>query len=165
LATAFLGQTDNLTQDIGYQQVKKLQASEVCHMIYQALSRGRCRKVTNGQTHPLTGYIIHRDDQIKKELDKVMPGAQWELWQSDHFIQSTKVIATLAAKIEEALDGLPRDEAKVSTRMLKGLIEGAKDVPIKTWHHALQRYLDGVPEWTLEDRSLVRLSALCDQET
>lgn len=163
LAAAFLGQTDNFTQDIGYQVVKELQSSEVCHMIYQALSRGRCRKVSNGQALPMTGWIIHKDDQIKKEMEKVLPGASWKVWQSEHFAQSTKVIATLAAKIEETLDGLSKDVAKVSTMKLRGMLE-AKAVPQRTWHHALQRYLDSEPEWCLEGRSLVRWTTLFDHK-
>ena len=134
LAAAFLGQSDTLKGNVVYQQVKELQASEVCHMVYQALSRGRCRKVDQGMAKPMTGYIIHRDDLMKKELDKVMPGASWEVWQSEHFAASTKSIATLAHKIKDGLDTLPDDITKVSTMRLKKVVDGGVDAPTQTWN-------------------------------
>lgn len=129
-------------------------------MVYQAFSRGSCRYIDDGKARRMTGYLIHRDDQIRKVLDRVMPGARWEEWVSETGVR-VGVIATLAKRIADHLDGLPQANAKVSTRKLK-VDMGVTDVAPQTWRHAVARYLEDGPEWLPQGRSLVRASALFD---
>ena len=155
VAAASLGQTDTLTGPVDNASIKPLLDSEICHVIYQALSRGSCRMIDQGYAKPMTAHLIHRDDRIKKVLEKVMPGAKWQVWESEHFGASSGIIAKLAVKIEEHLKGLPAETEKVSGRALKKAL-GVVNLPTKTVQLARDRALEGLP-WVVDGRSLVRM--------
>ena len=87
-----------------------------------------------------------------------MVGAKWLPWRSTAGVNARK-IAGLVQEITAHLDGLPGTVVKLSTRKMKTDM-GVKDVPGKTWKHALHRYLDDRPAWLLEGRSLVRASSI-----
>ncbi len=155
IAAASLGQTDTLAGPVDYASVKPLLNSEICHVIYQALSRGSCRMIDQGYAKPMTAYIIHRDDRIRDELERVMPGATWEVWETEHFGASTGVIAKLAVRIEEHLKGLLGEVWKVSLHALKRELDVA-DMPPQTFKLARDRALEAVP-WAVDGRSLSRI--------
>ena len=73
------------------------------------------------------------------------------------------VIATLAKRIAEHLEGLPQAVAKVSTRKLK-VDMGVTAVAPETWRLAVHRYQEDGPEWLLRRCSLVRASAVSAKE-
>jgi hypothetical protein len=159
LAASFVGQKDDLTADVPAKVIRDLQTSESAHLIYQALSRGCCREVTNGMARPMTGWIIHRDGTVQKELETVMPGANWRIWEPQYGKPSGGTIRTLAAKIADHLRQLPEQVDRISSRTLKEDMN-AKDVPSQTWKHALATYLDNGTEWLLQGRSLIRAASL-----
>ena len=111
--------------------------------------------IDQGYAKPMTAHLIHRDDRIKKVLEKVMPGAKWQVWESEHFGASSGIIAKLAVKIEEHLKGLPAETEKVSGRALKKAL-GVVNLPTKTVQLARDRALEGLP-WVVDGRSLVRM--------
>jgi len=158
LAACYLGQTDNLEGDVQDREVSDLQASEVSHLVYQALSRGRCRKVDNGRALPMTAWIIHRDKGLQKDLEKVMPGVNWEVWESDRLPKTKTSIGALSKRITDQLDCLSQSTDRVSTRVLKQELD-ACSIPNTTWRLALKSALEDNPEWVLEGRSVVRVVA------
>ena len=119
LAAAYLGQVDDLAAAYSGDAIKDLLRSEVCHVIYQALSRGSCRTAYGGQAAPMRAWLIHRDDRIQRELARVMPGVQWAVWEKSGKREKTGIIAESAMRISGHLDDLPRDTQSLSSRQLK----------------------------------------------
>lgn len=78
IAAAMKGQMGNLAAPTPGWKVAETVQSEVAHICYQALSRGSCRRITDGRAHPMTAYLVHRSKALKAKLDAVMPGASWE---------------------------------------------------------------------------------------
>jgi hypothetical protein len=154
LAGAYIGQVDDLRSEVSTSTVRDVALSEVCHVVYQALSRGACRVMVDGKASPMTGYIIHRDPGIQPMLSKVMPGAVWKTWKPFHSDAAPKVIATVATTIAQHLQSLSPTVDSISTRRLKEQL-GLGDVPKMTFTHALREIADLVP-WTIAGRSLVR---------
>jgi hypothetical protein len=158
LAASFIGQSDNLLQQVSTETVKGLARSEVAHVVYQALSRGSCRVMDNGQAKPMKGWIIHRDVGIQPLLSSVMPGVRWEQWKAQHLTTAAGrqpgAIASTVTKIVAYLRALPEEVDRVSTKKLK--VEGRLgDVPARTFTHAVGEASSHVP-WLLSGRSLVR---------
>jgi len=159
IAAAYLGQSNDLEADLSSKIVQDLHRSEVCHMIYQALSRGACRTVDNGSALPMQAWIIHRDDRIKEELDKVMPGAVWADWKPLYLPNTPGVTASLSRRIAAELESLSLETTTISINRLKKALT-LKQVSPRTWTTALQRHLEGGSPWLLRGRSLVRASAV-----
>ena len=161
MAALYVGQSDDINVPVSHKEVRELLQSEVCHCIYQALSRGSCRFMTNGKARKMAAWFIHKDDTVKRELERVMPGAKWLEWRSTTGI-NTGAIAGLVKDIEAHLGGLTEDVVKVSTMKLRKDM-AVKDVPGRTWTHAINRYLEDGPEWLLQGRSLVRAREVFSQ--
>lgn len=153
LAGAYLGQKDNLQAAMNQDIIRELLLSEVCHVVYQALSRGACRVVQDGSAGEMHGYLIHRDEAIRGELEKVMPGAVWKVW-GEKGVGGSGTIAATARTISEYLRGLPEDIALMSTRKVKQVL-GLGGLPSRTFTHALQRSLIS-SGWMLSKQSVMR---------
>ncbi len=104
----------------------------------------------------LCGELNHGFLDAKKVLERVMPGAKWEVWESQHFGASTGVIAKLAIRIEEFLTSLPAETKKVSGRAVKKALDVGPNVPTKTYKLARDRALEAVP-WVIEGAWLARM--------
>lgn len=162
LAGCFVGQKDNLGIEIGRGIVEELCLSEVCHLVYQALSRGSCRVVENGHARTMTAYVIHRDEKIKTLLGEVMPGAVWKTWKAQHIKVKPGTIQTIASDIQHYLCGLSKDVRIVSTRKIKECLGFAK-VPSRTFTWAIRQVVEGGRTgWILTGRSLVNSQTLFD---
>lgn len=162
LAGSYLGQRNNLGIEIGKDIVEELSLSEVCHLVYQALSRGSCRVVEHGHAKAMTAYVIHRDEKIKRLLGEVMPGAVWKIWKAQHIQVKPGTIQAIAADIQQYLAGLSKDVRRVSTRQIKQCL-GFAQVPSRTFTWAIRRVIEGGQTgWILSGRSLVNGRALFD---
>lgn len=153
IAGAYLGQKDDLQAAMNQDIVRELLLSEVCHVVYQALSRGHCRIVDDSYAGEMHGYLIHRDEAIRGELEKVMPGAVWKVWGKGDQGEGGTIAAT-ARTISEYLRGLPEGATLVSTREVKKVL-GLGTLARRTFTYALQRALAG-SGWKLSERSLIR---------
>jgi hypothetical protein len=126
---------------------------EVIHSLYQALSRGSCRQITNGKANRMDAYLIHRDESVREGLQRVMPGLKWQQWAPQAAAAQGKA-AEVAAVVRAYLDGLSVEREKVSIRELKSRT-GMSDAPNGTWQRGLAHAIDG-SRWSLEGRSLAR---------
>jgi hypothetical protein len=162
LAAEYVGQIDDLKRTVSGETIAAIHLSELCHCVYQALSRGSCRFMSDGKAHRMNGWFIDKDN-IKPELDKVMVGAKWLPWRSTAGVNVRK-IAGLVQEIAAHLDGLPETVTKVSIMKVKAsMVDVLKDTPTQTWKHALHRYLDDGPPWRLVKSSLERWSETFSQ--
>jgi hypothetical protein len=155
-----IGQQDNLLADVNQASLQSVKRSECAHVAYQALSRGACRVVVDGEARPMTGWIIHPDVSLLETLKAVMPGVQVGTWEAAYvtpLVQSRKAQDT-AAVIVAYVKALPPDVQAISTHRLKreALLTG---IPKRTFTRALTLALERLSEWSLSKQSLIRLSA------
>ncbi len=157
LAGAIVGQQDNLTADVPYAEILEVRRSEIAHSLYQAMSRGSCRRTVHGEAVPMKAWLIHYETSFRKLINRVMPGVVWKEWEAKYLQAKTSKIEDAARKIRGYLEGLSEEVRKVSTMKLKKEV-GARDIPSQTWKLALQSCLEETPYWTLEDRSVARIA-------
>lgn len=162
IAASIKGQKLDLSAPTPHELVSKVIASEIAHCVYQAASRGSCRRVTKGKANAMRLWLIHLDPGLKDVLDHVMPHAQWS-WPDPKFIKKHTLGqqgVTMRGRILEALRGLPDDVLKVSTRALKDRMGMERTEAVKkTFTRALGSLDLQGHGWRLEGQSLLRGAA------
>lgn len=159
ISAAIRGQRGDLTSPTSHELVTKVVKSEVAHCVYQAASRGACRRVDQGRAKPMRLWLIHHDPDLKETLEPVMPEARWSLLEPRFLKRSTlgRLGSEMRGRILEALRGLPEEVHKVSTQALKKQMgEETTEQAKKVFTRALQSLDLERHGWRLEGRSLVR---------
>jgi hypothetical protein len=165
----YFGQVNDLHAAINKTITADLQRSEKAHLAYQALSRGACRVMTDGQAHAMKGYLVEIDPEIESELSQVMPGVNWHVWKPFYMPESENLIETWSKKLAGYLDALPETVQKVSCRQVRKDLK-AERLARSTWSLVVQKCLSeepstsskdigGTVRFALEGQSLVRQSA------
>ena len=159
IAAAIRGQTADLAAPTPHSLIDKVLRSELAHCLYQAGSRGSCRRVNNGKANAMRLFFILPDTGLKTILEPVMPRVQWSFQDPVYMKKATadRVMLTIRARILEALQGLPEGVQKVSSVQLKRLMsfetgEAAK----RSFSNAVDSLNLAVHGWRGEGRSLVR---------
>lgn len=121
IAAAIRGQRGDLTSPTSHELVTQVIKSEVAHCVYQAASRGSCRRVDQGRAKPMRLWLIHYDPDLRETLEPVMPGARWSCLEPRFLKRSSlgQLGRELRGRILEALHGLSEEVLKVSIRALK----------------------------------------------
>ena len=104
-------------------------------------------------------HILHRDKGLKSRLDPVMPGAVWD-YPDPNYLPKAKTTGKgdgMLRALLAALQSLPQDTKKVSSRWLKGAMglddqDGTKQL----FTSAVNRLGSVGAGWSLAGRSLVR---------
>ena len=151
LQGAILGQEDSIQGEVSSQAVNAADLGEVQHSIFQALNRGACRMMEDGQARPMTGWIMHKHVNIREGLSVVMPGARWERWKPIHFESYEGSIEETAEKIAAALSEDPYPLTSPKKDSLLGSISGCGRVSFKRLRAALglgKKDPGGVPDST-----------------
>jgi hypothetical protein len=103
---------------------------------------------------------MHAYDDIRPELEKVMPGVVWKTWEPiDESLKQSGVIQKTAEKISEYLSGLSSEVVKVSSRRVKKDLN-LMGLPARTWTHAVQEAIENKSMWLMGSQSFVRASSL-----
>lgn len=165
IASKIIGQRDNLKAEAGSRQISEVQHSEQAHMIYQAVSRGRCRTVTNGQANPMQIFMIHNSPQrIRPLLDQVMPGLQWKPWSAQFNEQKNQTKQNfLVSKMQNFLRALPHEVTKVFTRDIRTVVlgEAIDTTASRLFSRAIRQLLnDCYGEWYKDGHSLMRMPSV-----
>lgn len=155
LAGAIIGQRQDLLSDVNTVDIAGVRRSEAAHVAYQALSRGSCRVIEDGEAKPMRAWLLHHDTRLMDLLSKVMPGATWKRWEAQYVATSRSKITDTAERIVSYLTGLPAEVRDISTRRLKD-DAGLRDVPKRTFTCAVGEATKRAP-WSLRGRSLARL--------
>jgi hypothetical protein len=126
LASSIVGEKENLCGDITSEELNDTHISEVCHCIYQSLSRGSCRIVKDGKAGEMEAWIIYKDTDIRPLIDRAMPGVQWKEWTPVQILKKPrknpkqpKRAKLIADRIITYLQGLPPGTLKVSVKQIK----------------------------------------------
>jgi hypothetical protein len=167
----YLGQTNDIKGEVNKTIANELQLSEKAHLAYQALSRGTCRTVSNGQALPMTGYIVEIDAEIEITLTTVMPGVKWQTWKPYFVPESEDLVDTWTKAVIQYLSELDDDIDRVSSQSIRKTMKADKVAP-RTWTRIIQSVgqrsamplkksmEDGVSfSWQLKGKSFVRETA------
>ena len=170
LVGQYLGQIRDITGEISKTLADDIHLSERAHLAYQALSRGACRFVDNGQARAMKGYLVEIDPEIEPALSMVMPGVKWSNWKPVFLPETDGLVEITVTKVEEFLDSLEQD--KIGSKKLKSLM-GLGTVAPRTWARVIKTVSTqcqsskkdsmrhGMVQWKLVGQSLIRASAEC----
>lgn len=158
LAAAACGQTDDLNRPIDNSELWRIKQSEVAHCLYQALSRGSCRITDSGTAQEMNAWFIHKGDEVRDILGRVVPKAQWHEWKPKYLATQGK-IEQIAMTIKGFLEGLDTTLVKISTQRIKKEL-GLTEEPNRTFSHAMDLVQNSVNGWTLKGRSMARIFSL-----
>ncbi len=166
----YLGQMDDIKGDVSKTLADDIQLSEKAHLGYQALSRGTCRTVSNGQAGDMTGYLVEISPEIETTLSKVMPGARWETWKPYFVKESNGLIEEWAGKVRAYLETVPESTKRISSQTLRKEMKADTLAP-RTWGAVVETVskrsagsLKNSTEhcrpfsWTIQGKSLVRIT-------
>jgi hypothetical protein len=124
LAAMVKAQKSDLAYSVDSGIVEKVDRGQNAHDALQALSRGTCRKVTDGIAHPMKAYIIHKGVNLQYDLAPVMPGVKWSLRDPEHLTKAARGKAeALAQKVAACLDSIPSAIEKVTSDAIKAAID------------------------------------------
>jgi hypothetical protein len=121
IAAAIKGQRGHLAEPTPNELIRHVLDSELAHAVYQAASRGSCRRVINGQAVAMRLHLIHRSPNLRPILDRVMPGARWSFHDPQHLKKAAGEgrAALMLGRLLEHLQQLPEGIQKVSSRAIK----------------------------------------------
>lgn len=156
LAAAIAGQSDDLKSDIQHRDIIRVHHSEIAHLMFQALSRGSCRKVNNGYAEPMKVWVIHRGLHLRPLIETVMGGCKWLEWDEVDPVNAG-VIDRTAQTILSFLDGVNDTVSQLSTSQLKKRLE-LPDISKTSWTSALNKAMSVTKNWCLQGRSVIRVS-------
>lgn len=159
LAGQMIGQQNDLTAPLGKDRLEDAMQGEVAHYAYQALSRGTCRSVVDGQAKPMRAWLLHYNHQALDLMKDRMPGAKWVPWEAVHLrTLGEQKVERVARNIAHCLEGLGKDIHRASVKALKVTL-GVDDLPSRSWTRAAAGAAEIVVGWKKQGRSFVRLSA------
>lgn len=143
LSGAMVGQAGNLLLSPSAAKVRDVVVSELAHCLYQAMSRGTCRNVRNGQADAMTVWLAMQDQRVRQRLDAIAPGMRWETWHPAGHSGSQ------AFKVARAVVGFLRDLPVSTNAISTTAIKRALDVTAspKVWTLALSAVIDQTTEW------------------
>lgn len=162
IAANIKGQKLDLSAPTPHDMVTRVIKSEIAHCVYQAASRGSCRRVTLGKANAMRLWLIHSDTGLKDALAKVMPNAHWSYPAPRHIKASNlgAAGATMQGRILEALRGLSADVTSISVQALKKTMGMETDETTKKAYTRAMAGLDlNAHGWTVQGRTLVRATA------
>ncbi|MEQ9453600.1 MAG: hypothetical protein RLN76_03260 [Phycisphaeraceae bacterium] len=135
----------------------RVRTSEKAHRFFQALSRGRSRKVDrDGRARSSRAWLIDDSPDLQSEMLKVMPGAEWVEWEPEFYRAGRRGAVTTEAvrKITPVLREMPPG-GKLSSQALKEQ-SGLKHLKPVEFSRCLTRVLAQSPSFSREGRSVVR---------
>lgn len=138
LASYVAGERDDPLTELELEEIREIRTSEVCHCIYQALSRGSCRVIKNGKAGAMTVWMIHKGKDIRETLNEVMPGVKWKEWTPVYLNPETRE-DKIAQTISDYLHGLPPEATYVSTKSLKSDLPLLSDTPSTSLTRAVKK--------------------------
>ena len=159
MISALVGQKDNLKADLISGEVESIYLSEIAHRVFQALSRGSCRKVINGYAQPMNAWLIYPNQNLKPLLEKVTSGVKW-VFQGEVDKDNSGITYRTAMEIIACLSSVPAEVKTLSTRRFKEKFPTFSKTPDSTFRNAVNLVGNYTKDWTLESRSLIRASEL-----
>lgn len=160
IAAAIKGQSGSLATPTPSPTVRRVLNSEVAHAVYQAASRGSCRRVEYGKAMAMRLYLFHASRTLEPLLNEVMPGAQWTYTEPTHLPKAIADhrAADLLGHILEYLRTVPESVNCISSTKLKAAMRLPKEDQgaNSAFKRAIGMLDVAVHGWERKGRSVVR---------
>jgi len=155
VAASVFAHSREIKRELSSEDLNEVVQSERVHSLYQALSRGSCRIMKDGNAAQMDAYIFSHDHlALKEALLTAMPGVMFAKYQTKHLkVKETKT-EICKIKFTDVLKGYGKD--KISTKAIYATVS---NIGVDTKRIALDELLDDVLafEWQRHSRSVVRI--------
>lgn len=163
IASLIVGQQDSLKATTSNKQIEQVNDSEIAHSVYQAISRGACRVVEDGQAKAMDVYLFHPKASLQETLQFIMPGLVWKPWMPSFIGEDTKLSQSdiQAMQIKAYLEAQPEDRTKIPTREIRAAL--SIDTGIDKCRKAFDRAIEKLCYsgfWVRHGHSLVRMGTM-----
>jgi hypothetical protein len=168
LGASIIGQIQELDFPLTDAQIQHVQHSEMADMIYQAVSRGHCRRTNNGTAELQEIYLLLPEKDLKPVLDILplaMKDVKLAIYRPQYLAPSSKATLYIrfADKIAEILGAQHPGVSKVSAHKIRREVESKAGLKIssnsKSWKNAVDRAADNVEGWHKVKNSFERVPA------
>lgn len=153
----WIAQSGNPSLTVTTEDLSRLVSAETANVLYQALSRGSCRRVDGDFACEMHAYLIHRDKGIRQDLQPVTPGLQWRTWVGN-YLGSEHKAQDGADAIASYLGSLMADASAVALKQIKtALAWPTGPAASKAFQRARVIALEDLDgQWRVEGQRLVR---------
>mgnify|MGYP003110234953 CR=1 FL=1 len=161
LAGLYLGARRDIKANYSPANLAAHKCAEVAQSAFQALSRGSCRLMTNGQAHRMTGYVMSKSQQQLDFLSRLMPGAKFEEWSAVNLhdeVERDREVLRVRQLMQCYFDDQFRNDApmKISGVKLNKLIQPQEGTSRKTIQRRIKAAMEGML-WYQQEKSYYAL--------
>jgi hypothetical protein len=162
LAASIIGQTLNLNHPLIDREIVEVQQSEIADTLYQALSRGHCRKTTNGKAgkQDIWLFLPKRDmapvlDFLKLAMKdvRIIPYSPKYLKPHKRATASWQV----SEDVQDHVLGLPSHKHSISVKELKDAVGVSASTNDRAWRTGFKHARGELVGWELIGRTLKRV--------
>lgn len=158
LAALYLGARNDLSARYGLDQLRAHDEAEAAQAAFQALSRGSCRIMSDGQARTMTGYVMTDSDTIGAWLADLMPGVRFKPWEPTVPHRQTereRLIDQLRTEISAHFAEQARlgQAPSISSRSLRRAVDPDRKIAKQTWSNSVDEALKG--RFWCRDRSSI----------
>lgn len=159
LAGRYFGAVDDVSVDYGSGHAGDHGAAEEALAVFQALSRGSCRTMVDGQAKPMTGYVMSDTKALDWFLNGLMPGVHIERWEKivPHSLdEGEQMVEAIRHYVEQSFahqrqQGRPE---RISSRKIRTAIDPGRQIADSTWTNYVKRATAG-RFWAMDKSSIV----------
>ncbi|WP_420564725.1 hypothetical protein [Thalassobaculum sp.] len=149
LAGLYFGAKQDLSVRYGPRQTTAHVHAEAAQSAFQALSRGSCRTMVDGQAKPMTGYIMTPDQHVLEYLGVLMPGAQFVGWPAvvPHArTEQEREVQRIRRLMTDHFNALFSDgkAMRVTGVQLRKLIDPEDKIPKKSRQRLIDEAMEGM---------------------
>ncbi len=155
LAAHATGQAGNLLLNAGAAELREVQATELLHLVFQAMSRGACRVVENGQARPMKLWLLMKGESLREPLCELMPGLTWSSHQSPILVTDEALSADVE-RVARYLRSMAASATRVSIRAVKNALPDLATASNERLFRKALELAAQVAGWLKEGRSLAR---------
>jgi hypothetical protein len=163
IAAALVAQSRNLDTKLVHGQVQKARDSEQGDTVYQAISRGHCRKTFDGEAGEQTIYLLHPDrdwNRVKPILEQQMKGVVFKRYVAKYVpparMDADNPIKVMSDEIIKFVEQLPEDVELISLAKVRKELGIQESSNSHTWREACKQAKGFLPGFEIYGRSLVR---------
>jgi hypothetical protein len=158
IAAYIVGQIGDRWAEVTPEAINDALIGETAHSLYQAMSRGACRKVKGNRAEAMDAWLIYprtKFDKLNSKLREAMPGLRWTAWKPRYLTGEAK-LDDAVRQIMNALEAVPPSLPRISTRALKASMPALQAIPRRTFTRAAEEVGEWESSWRFEDRSFLR---------
>jgi len=165
MAAQLVAQQRDISAPVTQRQAEEARASEMAQLLYQALSRGSCRRTIDGISAEMNVWLMlpNKDELVIDILKRQFTGATFLHTDTTFLASLNDGREDLIRRLNEYLGELPLKTNKISIKKLKDAVAPKVSKESQSWRFAVMELKNQNVNWVVQDRSLVRRESLEDK--